>query len=74
MIGKWMSLVPFSRCCTQSLLEEVVKIGFGGSLPKEVCSMSSLSLALWLALKEVSSLRRVCGGLMLLRERSFFAW
>jgi hypothetical protein len=45
-----------------------VKIGFGGSLPKEVCSKSSDSLVLWLALKVVASLGIVCGELRLLRE------
>jgi len=66
MIGKWMSLLPFFRCCTWSLREEVVKIGFGGSLPKEACLRSSSSLAPWLALKVVASLGRVCGGLRIL--------
>jgi hypothetical protein len=52
-----------------------VKIGFCGSLPKEVCSRSSLSLTLlWLALKVVASLGRVCGGLKFLRERLFSVW
>jgi hypothetical protein len=44
-----------------------VKIGFGGSLPKEVCSRSSPSLAPWHVLKVVVSHERVCGGLRLLR-------
>jgi len=51
-----------------------VKIGFGGSLPKEVCSRSSHSLAPWLALKVVISIGRECSGLGLLRGRLFFAW
>jgi hypothetical protein len=42
-----------------------VKIGFGGSLSKEVCSRSS-PLTPWLALKVVDSLGRVCGGFRLL--------
>jgi hypothetical protein len=45
-----------------------VKIGSGGSLPKEVCSRSSHSLAHWLALDIVAFLGRGCGGLRVLRE------
>jgi len=51
-----------------------VQIGFGGALPREACSSSrsSPSLAPWLALKVVASLRRVCGVLKLLRGLLFF--
>jgi hypothetical protein len=63
----------FSRCCTRSLPEEVVKIGCGGSPPKNDCSLSGPSLALWLALWRVTFFRRVYGGLTLLRRRLFFA-
>jgi len=48
-----------------------VKLGCGGSPPKKVCSRSSLSLALWLALWGVIFIERVCGGLRLLRGRLF---
>jgi hypothetical protein len=62
--GKWMYLLLFSRYCTQSLLEEAVKISYGGgSPPKTACSRSGHSLALWLALWGVTFLGRVRGGL-----------
>jgi len=49
-----------------------VQIGFGGSLPREVCSRSSPPLVPFLALKVVASLGRVCGRLRLIRRRLFF--
>jgi len=49
-----------------------VRISFGGSLSKEVCSRSSPSLTPWLARKVVASFRIVCVGLRLLRCRVFF--
>jgi hypothetical protein len=71
MIGKWMSLLPSSRHYTQPLWVEIVQIGFGRSLPRKACSRSSPSTP-WPALKVDTSLRRVCGGLRLLRGRFFF--
>jgi hypothetical protein len=71
MTGEWMFLLLFSRCCTRSMSVEVMKIGCGGSPPIKACSQLGLSLALWLALWGVTFLRRVCGGLRLLRERLF---
>jgi hypothetical protein len=63
-----MSLLSSSKCCTQLLWLEVVKIGFGGSLSKKAWSTSSRSLASWLVLMVVISLGRVCSGLRLLQE------
>jgi hypothetical protein len=71
MTKKWMSLLLFSKYCTQSLLEETVKIGYGGSPPKTACSRLGLSLDLWLALLGVTFLERVCGRLRLLRGQLF---
>jgi hypothetical protein len=69
-----MFLLLFSRCCTQSMSREVVKIGCSRSPPKKACSRSSLSLALLLALWGVTFLGRVYGRLKLLHGRFFFAW
>jgi hypothetical protein len=41
MIGRWMFLFLFSRCCTQSKWVETVKTSCGESPPKKVCSRSS---------------------------------
>jgi hypothetical protein len=71
MIGKWGSLLPSSRFCTQPWWVEIMQIGSGGSLPIKDCSRSSPSSAHWLALKVDTSLGRMCGGLRLLRGRFF---
>lgn len=56
MTRKLMFLLLFSRCYTQTMSKEVVKIGCGGSPPKKACSRPGLSLALWLALWGVTFL------------------
>jgi hypothetical protein len=71
MIGKWVSLLSSSRCCTQSWWVEIVQIRFDGSLPINDYSRSSPSSAPWLALKVDIFLGRVCGGLQFLRVRFF---
>jgi hypothetical protein len=75
MIGKWVSLPPFFRCYIQPQWIEIVQIGFGGSLPRKVCSRSRPTSTPWLALKVVAFLGRVCGGLRLPRGLlSFRGW
>jgi hypothetical protein len=49
-----------------------VQIGFGGSLPREVCSRSSPPLVPFLALKVVASLFFLGGILMHIRWWVFF--
>jgi hypothetical protein len=41
-----MFLLLFSKCCSESMSVEVMKIGWGGSPPKKACSRSGLSLTL----------------------------
>lgn len=47
MIVRWMSLLPLFWCCIQLKWEEAVKINCDGFPPKEVCSKSNPSFALW---------------------------
>jgi hypothetical protein len=61
-----MSLPLSLGCCIQLEWDEKVKTSFGGSPPKEVCSLLDLSTVSWLAMMAYVSLGKVFDGLRFL--------